>query len=93
MWISVDGIVLVQVRNLQWKFRGNQTVLVDKEPVQVFWDVYDWLFSTPGTGHGLFIFKPESGESETSNETKNCSASSSSSSSEFCLFLYAWKLE
>ncbi|VVB01395.1 unnamed protein product [Arabis nemorensis] len=90
MWISVDGIVLVQVKNLQWKFRGNQTVLVDKEPVQVFWDVYDWLFSTPGTGHGLFIFKPECGEShEGSNDTK----SSSDSSPEFCLFLYAWKLE
>ncbi|AEC05808.1 hypothetical protein AtNW77_Chr2g0224641 [Arabidopsis thaliana] len=58
MWISIDGIVLIQVKNLQWKFRGNQTVLVDKQPVQVFWDVYDWLFSMPGTGHGLFIFKP-----------------------------------
>lgn len=92
MWISVDGIVLVQVKNLQWKFRGNQTVLVDKEPVQVFWDVYDWLFSTPGTGHGLFIFKPECGEShdEGSNGTKS---SSDDSSPEFCLFLYAWKLE
>uniref|UniRef100_A0A1J3GSB8 DUF868 domain-containing protein n=1 Tax=Noccaea caerulescens TaxID=107243 RepID=A0A1J3GSB8_NOCCA len=95
MWISVDGVVVVQVKNLQWKFRGNQTVLVDKEPVQVFWDVYDWLFSTPGTGHGLFIFKPDSemesgGESEASNGTKT---SSDSSSPEFCLFLYAWKLE
>ncbi|KAL1213517.1 hypothetical protein V5N11_034159 [Cardamine amara subsp. amara] len=71
MCIRIDGIVLVQVRNLQWKFRGNQTVLVDKEPVQVFWDVYDWLFSAPGTGHGLFIFKPEGGESEGSNGSKD----------------------
>ncbi|XP_010435360.1 PREDICTED: uncharacterized protein LOC104719196 isoform X1 [Camelina sativa] len=93
MWISVDGIILVQVRNLQWKFRGNQTVLVDKEPVQVFWDVYDWFFSTPGTGHGLFIFKPENGESDASDGGTKDSSSSSSSSSEFCLFLYAWKLE
>ncbi|KAK2647792.1 hypothetical protein Ddye_015281 [Dipteronia dyeriana] len=60
MWISIDGIVLIHVRNLQWRFRGNQTVLVDKQPVQVFWDVHDWLFSSPGTSHGLFIFKPES---------------------------------
>ncbi|XP_023916943.2 uncharacterized protein LOC112029573 [Quercus suber] len=58
MWISIDGIVLVHVKNLQWKFRGNQTVLINKFPVQVFWDVHDWLFSSPGMGHGLFIFKP-----------------------------------
>ncbi|KAL6975513.1 hypothetical protein U1Q18_024309 [Sarracenia purpurea var. burkii] len=58
MWISVDGIVVIHVRNLQWKFRGNQTVVVNKMPVQVYWDVYAWLFSSPGFGHGLFIFKP-----------------------------------
>ncbi|GMI73961.1 hypothetical protein like AT2G04220 [Hibiscus trionum] len=62
MWISMDGVVLIHVKNLQWKFRGNQTVLVDKQPVQVMWDVHDWFFSSPGTGHGLFIFKPVSTE-------------------------------
>ncbi|KAF2531993.1 hypothetical protein F2Q70_00029921 [Brassica cretica] len=107
MWISIDGIVLVQVKNLQWKFRGNQTVLVDKQPVQVFWDVYDWLFSAPGTGHGLFIFKPGTaedsdmegsghgggGESDTSTGSRYHSTKSGSWPPEFCLFLYAWKLE
>ncbi|GAY55126.1 hypothetical protein WN944_011176 [Citrus x changshan-huyou] len=109
MWISIDGIVLVHVRNLQWKFRGNQTVLVDKQPVQVFWDVHDWLFSTPGTGHGLFIFKPNApeisesegssqggGDSDNSNGSKYHSSRNSSRSNtapEFCLFLYAWKIE
>lgn len=68
MWVSIDGIVLIHVRNLQWKFRGNQTVLVDKQPVIVFWDVHDWLFSGPGTGHGLFIFKPEAVKSESDRE-------------------------
>lgn len=59
MWISIDGIVLIHVKNLQWKFRGNETVLVNKQPVQVFWDVHAWLFCTPpGSSHGLFIFKP-----------------------------------
>ncbi|XP_043691013.1 uncharacterized protein LOC122641778 [Telopea speciosissima] len=58
MWISIDGIVLIHVKNLQWKFRGNQTVLVKKTPVQVFWDVHDWLFSSNGLGHGIFLFKP-----------------------------------
>ncbi|KAM7264784.1 hypothetical protein ACFE04_002467 [Oxalis oulophora] len=106
MWISIDGIVLIHVKNLQWKFRGNQTVLVDKQQVQVFWDVHDWLFSTPGTGHGLFIFKPGPPESESdvegsgrgcdseaSTPSRYYSAKSSAGGSEFCLFLYAWKLE
>lgn len=58
MWISVDGVVVIHVTNLQWKFRGNETVLVEQVPVQVFWDVHDWLFAAPGVGHALFIFKP-----------------------------------
>lgn len=108
MWISIDGIVLIHVRNLQWKFRGNQTVLVNKYPVQVFWDVHDWLFSSPGIGHGLFIFKPGApAESESDREStsqggcddSDCSSSgyystwSNVAASEFCLFLHAWKIE
>ncbi|KAK9127306.1 hypothetical protein Syun_016103 [Stephania yunnanensis] len=58
VWISIDGIVVVHVTNLQWKFRGNETVLVNKIPVQVFWDVHDWLFSGATTSQALFIFKP-----------------------------------
>ncbi|XP_068638613.1 uncharacterized protein, partial [Aristolochia californica] len=57
MWISIDGLLLIHVTNLQWKFRGNETVMVNKLPVQVFWDVHDWLFCSPGTGHALFVFK------------------------------------
>jgi len=58
MWISVDGVRLIHVNNLQWKFRGNETVLIEDLPVQIFWDVHSWLFGTPGVGHALFIFKP-----------------------------------
>nr|CAD1831431.1 unnamed protein product [Ananas comosus var. bracteatus] len=59
MWISIDGAVLVRVSNLQWKFRGNETVIVDESPVQVLWDVHDWLFAGgPGSSSGLFVFKP-----------------------------------
>lgn len=108
MWISIDGIVLIHVRNLQWKFRGNQTVLVNKQPLQVFWDVHPWLFCSPGTGHGLFIFKPGPPESESDQESdgtskgdeSDCSGPSRyysvhsySKASQFCLFLYAWKIE
>lgn len=108
MWISMDGVVLIHVRNLQWKFRGNQTVLVDRQPVQVLWDVHDWLFSSPGTGHGFFIFKPiaaeadsdregsgNGGDSDTSTGSRYYSTRSptNTSTSEFSLFLYAWKIE
>ncbi|KAJ7960220.1 DUF868 family protein [Quillaja saponaria] len=112
MWISIDGIVLIHVRNLQWKFRGNQTVMVNTLPVQVFWDVHDWLFSSPGTGHGLFIFKTGPSEAGSEKEGSGHGGHESDDSSgyysaisndyqstrsnvtnEFCLFLYAWKLE
>ncbi|XP_010253022.1 PREDICTED: uncharacterized protein LOC104594441 [Nelumbo nucifera] len=117
MWISIDGIVLIHVTNLQWKFRGNETIRVNTIPVQVFWDVHDWLFSGQPTGHGLFIFKPaphdydsdldhdkdagsDSGsqgaggsESGDSGYYSTYSQSRPSSTSDFCLFLYAWKLE
>ncbi|XP_022769557.1 uncharacterized protein LOC111313119 [Durio zibethinus] len=106
MWISLDGVVLVHVRNLHWKFRGNQTVLVDRQPVQVLWDVHDWLFSSHGTGHGLFIFKPTAaeadsdregssheGESDTSTGSRYFSTRSPTTTSEFILFLYAWRIE
>ncbi|XP_057797194.1 uncharacterized protein LOC131013165 [Salvia miltiorrhiza] len=107
MWISIDGIILIHIQNLQWKFRGNQTVLVNKQPVEVFWDVHAWLFCAPGTHHGLFIFKStdfddenESSLSESRCDESECSGNSRyfsvdgySKGVEFCLFLYAWKVE
>ncbi|KAK6125154.1 hypothetical protein DH2020_041120 [Rehmannia glutinosa] len=106
MWISIDGIVLIHVRNLQWKFRGNETVLVNKQPVQVFWDVHAWLFCAPGSSHGLFIFKPGEADSDVEDDdnrggddsdcsgpSKYYSTQSYSKASQFCLFLYAWKIE
>ncbi|KAK4413816.1 hypothetical protein Salat_2794400 [Sesamum alatum] len=106
MWISIDGIVLIHIKNLQWKFRGNQTVQVDKQTVQVFWDVHAWLFCAPGSNYGLFIFKsgdPDAdsdgddssrgGDSECSGNSRYYSAQSYSKGTQFCLFLYAWKVE
>ncbi|WOK95253.1 hypothetical protein Cni_G03960 [Canna indica] len=58
MWISIDGTVSIHVANLKWKFRGNGTVWVEKVPVQVLWDVHDWLFKGHGVGQATFIFKP-----------------------------------
>jgi len=80
--------------------------VVNKKPVQVFWDVHDWMFKSPGTGHGLFIFKPGLVESESdrdgssrgansdsSTATKYYTARTGSTAPDFCLFLYAWKVE
>lgn len=106
MRITIDGVVLIHVKNLQWKFRGNQTVMVNKQPVQVFWDVHDWLFSGSGSGPGLFIFKPGPVEAESEKEgsvveacennddaSVGCYSSLNVASFEFCLVLYAYKIE
>ncbi|KAK4742843.1 hypothetical protein SAY87_000844 [Trapa incisa] len=107
MWVSVDGIVVVHVGNLHWKFRGNQTVMIGKTPVQIYWDVHDWLFKSPRAGHGLFIFKPDPTDFETDRE--GCGRGGENSDNitrrnyylgqsgfpnwESCLFLYEWKVD
>ncbi|KAE9454143.1 hypothetical protein C3L33_13954, partial [Rhododendron williamsianum] len=58
MEIRIDGDLVVRVKHLQWKFRGNELIQVDdKVRMEVCWDVHDWLFS-PGLRHALFIFRP-----------------------------------
>ncbi|XP_031492692.1 uncharacterized protein LOC116259162 [Nymphaea colorata] len=89
MWISIDGNVVVHVKGLFWKFRGNDTVSVDNMSLQVFWDVHDWLFGG-GSGHALFIFKPGLPEISQSDEESSFSGCSVTG---FSLILYAWKLE
>ncbi|CAA6672420.1 unnamed protein product [Spirodela intermedia] len=98
MWISIDGDVVVHVDNLRWKFRGNETVAVERTPVQIFWDVHGWLFGAAvGLGHAVFIFKPSPPETtEASGEDDRQPAAavvSSSMAPEFCFVLNAWKLE
>ncbi|XP_052489236.1 uncharacterized protein LOC105786760 isoform X1 [Gossypium raimondii] len=57
MEIRIDEHLVLHVKHLQWKFRGNESLHVDKASVEVYWDVHDWLFC-PGLRHALFIFKP-----------------------------------
>lgn len=57
MEIKIDGHLVLLVKHLQWKFRGNEWIHLNKVRVELYWDVHDWLFS-PGLRHALFIFKP-----------------------------------
>ncbi|XP_068665684.1 uncharacterized protein [Aristolochia californica] len=107
MAIRVDGHLAIHVKHLQWKFRGNESISINKVRIEVYWDVHDWLFS-PGLRHALFIFKPISSALSSPLSSASSSMSTPSSqttlsgsiegingngSSGFCLFLYAWKLD
>ncbi|CDP18790.1 unnamed protein product [Coffea canephora] len=63
---SIAGQRVLQVKHLKWKFRGNERVEGDDgiPPVQVSWDVYNWLFVQDDdheltNAHALFMFKFE----------------------------------
>lgn len=98
--IRVDGKLAIQIKHLQWKFRGNESINVGKNGVEVYWDVHDWLFGS-GPRHGLFIFNPIPSSPPSSSSSASLTLSNSASgdydnasgSSRFCLFLYAWKVE
>ncbi|KAI3454418.1 hypothetical protein Pfo_011081 [Paulownia fortunei] len=114
MEIRIDGHLVIHVKHLQWKFRGNESIHLNKARIEVYWDVHDWLFS-PGLRHALFIFKPtllstspssfstSSSPPTSSLASTPLSSQTRSSSSmdglsacgapDFCLFLYAWKVE
>lgn len=105
LYIRIDRQVVVQVKHLMWKFRGNQTIIVDGNPVEVFWDVHNWLFN-PSLGHAVFMFQTcLSSEKPWLKEVAACSSvlqwpgtysfkdKETSSPSGFSLLLYAWKSE
>ncbi|KAK9119854.1 hypothetical protein Scep_017947 [Stephania cephalantha] len=107
MEIRIDGHLVIHVKHLQWKFRGNESIFVNKTRVEVYWDVHDWLFS-PGLRHALFIFKPISSSPSSLSSPSSTSTPLSSqtegsistdgynhggASSGYCLFLYGWKIE
>lgn len=55
--IRIDSKTVMQVKRLKWKFRGNHTILVDGLAVEVFWDVYNWLFGASSLGNAVFMFR------------------------------------
>ncbi|KAF3332872.1 hypothetical protein FCM35_KLT02449 [Carex littledalei] len=57
--IRIDRKRVMQVKRLPWKFRGNQTIMVDDAPVEVLWDVHSWLFGAGAgarTNAAVFMF-------------------------------------
>uniref|UniRef100_A0A0D9WBW4 DUF868 domain-containing protein n=1 Tax=Leersia perrieri TaxID=77586 RepID=A0A0D9WBW4_9ORYZ len=95
MRIAIDGEEAVQVKHLQWKFRGNQSVTFSRAKVEVYWDVHDWLFSA-GMRPALFIFRPivlSSSSAPAGKMVMDASSSPPPLPTGFCLYLYAWKLD
>ncbi|KAF8388056.1 hypothetical protein HHK36_026722 [Tetracentron sinense] len=102
--IRIDNKMVMQVKRLRWKFRGNHTILVDGFPVEVFWDVHNWFFGT-ALGNAVFMFQTclsaeKLWDSQTlSDPTKlhwSCSQGFRDSQLQglgFSLILYAWKNE
>ncbi|GFP92304.1 hypothetical protein PHJA_001374500 [Phtheirospermum japonicum] len=56
LMIFVDKKAVLQVTRLMWKFRGNETILVDGIYVEVYWDVYNWLFGGV-MSNAVFLFR------------------------------------
>ncbi|XP_030955634.1 uncharacterized protein LOC115977756 [Quercus lobata] len=60
---SVDNKRVLQIKRLKWKFRGNERIEVDGVPVQISWDVYNWLFEKDNDDrHAVFMFRFEGDE-------------------------------
>lgn len=61
--IRFDSKRVIQVKHLRWKFRGSERVEVDGHPIQLSWDVYNWLFEedcgSHDDGYALFTFRFE----------------------------------
>ncbi|KAL8159572.1 hypothetical protein V2J09_001109 [Rumex salicifolius] len=99
--IKVDRKNAMQIKRLKWKFRGNQTILVEGLTVEVFWDVHNWLFSgASSTGSAVFMFKTRINSAEkiadpnvlqwsNSQKMRDCHSDKLG----FSLILHAWKQE
>ncbi|KAK4348392.1 hypothetical protein RND71_031147 [Anisodus tanguticus] len=60
LFVWIDRKSVIEVRRLQWNFRGNQTIFLDGLVVDMMWDVHDWLFN-PKNGCAIFMFRTRSG--------------------------------
>ncbi|KAL8530607.1 hypothetical protein ACS0TY_007585 [Phlomoides rotata] len=93
--ISIDGKPVLEVARLKWKFRGNQTILVDGVSVEVYWDVYSWLFGSL-VGNAIFLFRSHVGSESSALSWKGLQRFKDTPTSlthGFSLVLCAWKNE
>lgn len=69
---SVDGKRVLQIKRLKWKFRGNERIEVAGVPMDVYWDVYNWVFELEkeNRGNAVFMFRFEEEDEEQSNPVK-----------------------
>ncbi|XP_078157653.1 uncharacterized protein LOC144553389 [Carex rostrata] len=61
--VYVDDKLAVQVTNLKWNFRGNQTIFFEKMMVDIMWNLQGWLYGedgAPGTRCAWFMFRARS---------------------------------
>ncbi|KAL0890810.1 hypothetical protein Bca101_014793 [Brassica carinata] len=93
----VDGKTLLQVKRLKWKFRGNDTIVVNRTAVEVLWDVHSWLFGMPSAGNAVFMFRTcQSSLEKSLSFSQDIMATTTNPKSQsfgFSLILYAWKNE
>lgn len=68
---SVDNKRVLQIKRLKWKFRGNEKIEVDGVPIQVSWDVYNWLFEDINNSHAVFMFRFETPDNEDEEEEEH----------------------
>ncbi|KAE9615993.1 hypothetical protein Lal_00017169 [Lupinus albus] len=97
--ICIDNKTVMQVNRLRWKFRGNQTIMIDGIAVEVFWDVHNMLFDTPLGNNAIFMFRTYYSEENSwasqplsdANMLQWSFSNTKSQSRDFSLILYAWK--
>ncbi|XP_043720756.1 uncharacterized protein LOC122668232 [Telopea speciosissima] len=59
LFFCIDGKSVLEVKRLKWKFRGKERIEIDGVPIQISWDVYNWLFDDAKNGHAVFMFRFE----------------------------------
>jgi hypothetical protein len=85
--VRLDSKIVMQVKHLVWKFRGNSTISVDGIPVEVYWDVHNWLFGSPA-GNVVFMFQTCAGADKSGSfADRSIVPWPYSQSSSFCLTL------
>ncbi|KVH88109.1 uncharacterized protein LOC112502575 [Cynara cardunculus var. scolymus] len=88
--LRLDSKIVMQVKHLLWKFRGNCTISIDGLPVEVYWDVHNWLFGSTAAS-AVFMFQTCYELADPSTVPWPCSQSLHCPG--FCFTLYAWKNE